>query len=69
LNDNDGSEHDVYDVNKIYWDSDGNLRHGTTTRNRDDEIIKLLQADSHADDDYTKLWCVTSKQYFPYIPF
>ncbi len=29
MNDEEGSDHDdVYDVRKIYWDSDGNLRHG-----------------------------------------
>jgi hypothetical protein len=29
VNNNDDSDHDdVNDVRKIYWDSDGNLRHG-----------------------------------------
>lgn len=29
MNDEEGSDHDdVFDVRKIYWDSDGNLRHG-----------------------------------------
>ncbi len=29
VNNDEVSDHDdVYDVRKIYWDSDGNLRHG-----------------------------------------
>ncbi len=29
---------------------------GRTDRNRDDEIIKLLQSDSFKEDDMTSLW-------------
>jgi len=56
-------EKDVFDVKKIYWDNDGNLRHGTTERNRDEEIIKLLQADSNNDSDWTKLWMIVPSRW------
>eukprot|EP01040_Poterioochromonas_malhamensis_P017104 gene17104-19582_t len=59
VNDEEGSDHDdVYDVRKIYWDSDGNLRHGTTRRNRDDEILKILQADTNDDSDAARVWMI-----------
>jgi hypothetical protein len=49
---------EVYDVRKIYWDADGNLRYGTSTRQRDDEIIQILQADSNDDSDEDKMWMI-----------
>jgi len=33
---------DIFDLKKIYWDADGNLRHGFSDRNRDAEVLKLL---------------------------
>lgn len=36
---------------------------GTTERNRDEEIIKLLQADSNNDSDWTKLWYFMNKKF------
>lgn len=35
---------------------------GTTERNRDEEIIKLLQADTNNDSDWTKLWYFINKK-------
>ena len=33
----------VYDYTKIYWDIDGNLRYGETTKNRDEEVSCSMQ--------------------------
>eukprot|EP01031_Cornospumella_fuschlensis_P036122 gene36122-43805_t len=56
--DDDSEDNDNYDVRRIYWDKDGNLRHGRTERNRDDEIVKILQADTHDETDMSKLWMI-----------
>jgi len=48
----------IKDVRRIYWDADGNLRYGTTTRNRDDEIMHILQADITDEKDDTKMWMI-----------
>jgi hypothetical protein len=45
-----------YDYRKIYWDRDGNLRYGSSVRNRDEELITVLAADSNDDSDPSKLW-------------
>ena len=31
-----------YDHTKIYWDIDGNLRYGETTKNRDEEVLSSM---------------------------
>ena len=47
-----------YDPRKIFWDVDGNLRHGNTTRNREEELLQILQADSKDETDQTKIWMI-----------
>lgn len=42
----------TYVLTCVYHD----FQTGTTERNRDEEIIKLLQADTNNDADWTKLW-------------
>jgi hypothetical protein len=58
----------VYDLNKIYWDADGNLRYGKTTRDRDYEVLTILKADeSDADDpDETKLWMIVPSRWIKF---
>lgn len=48
----------VFDIRKIYWDKDGNLRHGRSKRNRDDEILTLLQKDHTDAEDKAALWII-----------
>lgn len=48
----------VFDIKKIYWDRDGNLRHGTVVKNRDEEVIQMLQSDTNDESDPTKLWMI-----------
>jgi hypothetical protein len=55
---NPDDKNGINNLKKIYWDNDGNLRHGTTTRNRDEELIQLLQSDVNDDKDETKLWMI-----------
>mmetsp|Transcript_22786 Transcript_22786/g.20700 ORF Transcript_22786/g.20700 Transcript_22786/m.20700 type:complete len:210 (-) Transcript_22786:33-662(-) len=55
---NNPNDEEIYDLNKIYWDNDGNLRHGASDRKRDDEIMHILEADSSDESDKTKLWMI-----------
>jgi len=48
----------VYDHSKIYWDVDGNLRYGSSRKNRDEEVLELLQLDNPEDNDPEKMWMV-----------
>lgn len=48
----------VYDHNRIYWDIDGNLRLGEISRNRDEEVLELLQLDNPDESDAEKLWMI-----------
>ena len=42
-----------------YQDQDGNLRYGESDRNRDEEIIAILQADCNDDAvDPSQLWMI-----------
>ena len=47
-----------YDVRKIYWDADGNLRQGGSERDRVNEVLLLLEADEIEVDDPEKIWVV-----------
>ena len=47
----------------MYWDADGNLRYGTSTRQRDDELIQVLQADTNDEEDETKLWLIVPSRW------
>ena len=47
-----------FDPRKIFWDVDGNLRHGNTTRNREEELLQILQADSKDETDPRKIWMI-----------
>ncbi len=46
----------VTSVLKKYYYRCSVLPIGTTQRNRDDEILKLLQADTNDDTDQAKVW-------------
>ena len=54
---------DAFDPRKIYWDVEGNLRHGTTTRNREEELLQILQADSKDETDPTKIWMIVPSRW------
>lgn len=56
-------EDEVFPLNRIYWDGDGNLRHGNTSRNREDEVLQMLQKDSNNEDDPTKLWIIVPSRW------
>jgi len=51
------------DVKKVYWDAEGNLRVGHTLRNRDEEVIALLEADTNDDSDPTKVWMIVPSRW------
>ena len=42
----------------ILKDQEGNLRYGSSDRNRDEEIISVLQADSNDETDLEKIWMI-----------
>eukprot|EP01036_Dinobryon_divergens_P027498 gene27499-36282_t len=52
-----------YDPSQIYWDQDGNLRYGLSNRNREKEIIEILQKDSGDDSDPSKLWVIVPSRW------
>ncbi len=47
-----------FDVQKIYWDVDGNLRQGTSDRKREEELLHVLERDCGDDSDPTQVWVV-----------
>ncbi len=47
----------------MYWDADGNLRYGNSTRQRDDELIQVLQADTNDDSDESRLWMIVPSRW------
>jgi len=53
-----GEEKPYIDEKRIYWDAEGNLRVGATLRNRDEEVIALLEADTNDESDPTKTWMI-----------
>lgn len=52
-----------YAVEKIYWDGEGNLRQGGSTRDRDGEILMLLEADAMNTDDPDRIWVVIPSRF------
>lgn len=52
----DGRPVKSYDVEKIYWDADGNLRQGGSDRDRNNEVLLLLEADEFDTSDPQKIW-------------
>jgi len=53
----------IYDVPKIYWDQDGNLRYGQSDRIRDQEVLSVLQADDSDETDETKVWMIVPSRW------
>ena len=49
---------EIFEIKKVYWDANGNLRHGKSDRNRDNEVIELLQADTNDESDAEKMWMI-----------
>ena len=47
-----------YDYTKIYWDSEGNLRQGGSDRDRNDELLILLENDRADSTDPERIWVV-----------
>ena len=47
-----------YDVQKIYWDVDGNLRQGLSKRDRDEELLQILEDDDGNDGDPNQVWMI-----------
>ena len=58
MSDDERKKAEPFDISKIYWDGDGNLRHGTTERNRDQEILELLQSDTSDQSDNNQVWVI-----------
>lgn len=48
----------VLDIEKIYWDADGNLRYGVTDKSRDTEVLDLLSADHNEETEEARLWMI-----------
>lgn len=55
----------IYDIAKIYWDTDGNLRVGKSSRNRDDEVVEILENDNNGTDksSETALWVIVPSRW------
>lgn len=53
----------IYDVPKIYWDQDGNLRYGQSSRVREQEVLSILQADDSDESDETKVWMIVPSRW------
>jgi len=49
-----------YDPRMIFWDRDGNLRLGSSIRNRDNEVLKILMEDGNdlSDQPADTIWMV-----------
>ena len=47
-----------YEVSKVYWDCDGNLRQGLSDRRREEEMLKVLESDTVEDDTPDKVWYI-----------
>lgn len=47
-----------FDVSKIYWDADGNLRQGKSDRSREDELLALLEHDIPDNEDPNQVWII-----------
>ena len=47
-----------FDVKKIYWDIDGNLRQGTSDRKREEELLRVIESDAGDDNDPDFLWMI-----------
>jgi len=47
-----------YDVKKIYWDVDGNLRQGLSHRSRDEELLQIIEDDDGNDEDPSQVWMI-----------
>jgi len=55
----------IYEIQNIYWDTDGNLRVGNSSRSRDDEVIAILENDNNGpvEDAETALWVVVPSRW------
>lgn len=47
-----------YDVKKIFWDADGNLRQGLSDRVREEELLHILERDCGDDSDPNQVWMI-----------
>jgi hypothetical protein len=47
-----------YDVRMIFWDRDGNLRIGTSLRDRDEECLAVLKADDNDTEEPDTIWVI-----------
>jgi len=47
-----------FDIKKIFWDVDGNLRQGTTERSREEEVLHVLEHDSGIDENTEQVWII-----------
>ena len=47
-----------FDVKKVYWDVDGNLRQGTYDRKREEELLHVLERDCGDDSDPNQVWMI-----------
>lgn len=51
-------ERDILDIANIYWDVDGNLRHGKSDRDRDAEVLDILSRDENEEKEEAVLWMI-----------
>jgi hypothetical protein len=47
-----------FDIKRIFWDVDGNLRQGTTERSREEEVLHILEHDSGNDENIDQVWII-----------
>ena len=51
-------DRDLLDIQKIYWDNDGNLRYGVSERNRDIEVLDMLSRDVNDETEEARVWMI-----------
>ena len=54
---------DVNDIANIYWDEDGNLRCGKSSRDRDAEVLELLSGDAIDETEEARVWMIVPSRW------
>lgn len=53
----------VNDIKNIYWDADGNLRCGKSSRDRDGEVLEILSGDASDETEEARLWMIVPSRW------
>ena len=59
----EGRKTEVNAVANIYWDADGNLRHGNSSRDRDAEVLDILSGDTSEETEEGRVWMIVPSRW------